>query len=516
MKRKVQEEYSLKTAVLFLLTAALTCSTAGRNADAVSVPDDNQQPRASGSSTNVAGTKREFATITINLGDYAKGDGTDETDAIQRAIDAFNVPRPNATNQYEFREQPGVLFIPAPKKFYGISRTINVMEKANLVIRCETPKDPFVDGHPAYFQWLGQDGGEMFFFNFCWGLRVENLSLSGNGKKVTGVQICDFSRPYPGQHPGTFKSSIFDHLTISRVGTGVKLGMDGSGADLAFNSFRDVHIIDFSEYGFVSATGNGADNTVYNLNVMPARDAKNGVRITSGQLVVMNSCLGGGPTKTTGAAVSVLCGGVHIIGCWSEWLGPFLHGDPAPAYPADLRTDSSTRYPVILEGVTHYPGAETQFWRTEGATNPVPVSIDWGQSKPLTLINCSFFGKVRMSEQAQTVIIDLGTVFSCTDAVKGGIPGVPAGFEGPGIEKYGRIIKLGTTSPENRNVLEPYVVDRRNTPGIKPPETGVWNKGDRILNIDPDPEAPAKSWAGWICIKDGEPGGWRPFGALGK
>ena len=173
--------------------------------------------------------------VIVNLGDYAKGDGTDETDAIQRAFDAFNVKQPEHTG-YEFRGHKGVLFIPAPPKFYGISHAITIMEKANLVIRCETPAATWLGN--AYFRWLGGDEGEMFFFNFCWGLRVENLSLSGNGKKVTGLQICDFGRPYPlspnpqaHNHPGAFKFSVFDHLSIQDVGTGVKLGMDGSGAD---------------------------------------------------------------------------------------------------------------------------------------------------------------------------------------------------------------------------------------------------------------------------------------------
>jgi len=461
---------------------------------------------------------KESAAVYVNLGDYAKGDGTDEAEAIQKAFDMFNVKQPNQKHDYEFREQKGVLFIPTPPKFYGISKAINITEKANLVIRCETPVAAWLGN--AYFRWLGGDGGEMFFFNFCWGLRVENLSMDGNGKKVTGVQICDFGRPYalnptPGayNHPGAFKFSIFDHLSIQDVGIGVKLGMDGNGADLAFNSFRELSIDGFSEYGFVHATGNGADNTVSNLTLSPKEGAKEGVRITGGQLVIMNSCLGGGPVKVTGAAVGVYAGGVNIYGTWSEWRGPFLYGLPQQPVAGNIKSDSNARFNTILVGVQHYPGGETQFWRKPDGTenpesmNPVPVSIDWDFCEPLTLINCSFWGGVRLGPHSGSPIIDIGTTFSNRDCKR---------FYGEGIEKYGRLVSLGSVHPDNVRALEPYVVDRRNTPGTEPPKAGVWKKGDCIRNTDPDPAVPEKAWAGWICVEAGEPGRWVPFGNLGK
>jgi hypothetical protein len=110
-------------------------------------------------------------------------------------------------------------------------------------------------------------------------------------------------------------------------------------------------------------------------------------------------------------------------------------------------------------------------------------------------------------EESQATIIDQGTVFIDKDSI---------GFTGPDVTRYGRVIHLGTRHPQNGRILEPYVVDRRNTPGSQPPTAGVWKKGNRILNVDPDPAVAAKSWAGWICIKDGEPGTWAPFGAMGK
>jgi hypothetical protein len=457
------------------------------------------------------------AVITVNLGDYAKGDGTDETDAIQRAFDALNPKRPDEKG-FEFRNQRGVLFIPAPKKFYGISRTINVVEKWNAVIRCETP----VLGAmkiPAYFQSLGPDEGDMFYFNFCGSLRIENLSLSGNRKKVTGIQICDFNRsakPYKkAGHAGLTRHLNFDTLSIIDVGVGVRLGMGQPyGADVEGSQFSNVFVLGFSEYAFVSDTGNGANNSLINFSCTPRKDvkAKEGIRVTGGQLCVFNSTIGGGPWEATGAAVAVYAGGVNIYGCWSEWCGPFLYGHPQKPIAGTRKHDSHGRFSTILAGVMHYPGGKTQFWRTPDgkgekpeSENPVPVSVDWDYPVPLTLINCSFWGGVRLGPKSESPIIDIGTTFGNRDSKR---------FYGEGVEKHGRLLRIGTVHPSNVRAVEPYIVDRRNTPGIEPPKTGVWKKGDCIRNTDPDPAVPAKAWAGWICISAGEPGKWAPFGRI--
>ena len=470
-------------------------------------------------STSFGATKSPFAgnisagsdvkTVYINLGDYAKGDGSDETEAIQRAIDALNAPVPNHKNAYVHREKRGVLIIPAPQKFYGISRTIKVVEKANLVIRCETP---VADWQPnSYFKWLGPDDGIMFFFNFCWGLQVDNLSLDGNDKKVMAIQICDFV----GKHPGAFKGNVFNNLAIRNVGTGVRLGTrPGNGADVAANAFNSVVIGGFSEYAFITSTGNGAGNTLSDFFCTPKNGANEGIRVMGGQLVVFNSIIGGGPFKAKGAAVAVYSGGVNIYGCWSEWGGPFLYGLPQQPIPGNSKSDSNARFSTILSGVQHYPGGETQFWRIPDSKkekpeseNPVPVSIDWDYCEPLTLINCSFWGGVKLGPNSGNPIIDIGTTFSNRDSRR---------FYGEGIEKYGRLLQIGTVHPDNVRAVEPYIVDRRNTPGTEPPKMGIWKKGDCIRNTDPDPTMPTKAWAGWICVEAGEPGIWVPYGKLCK
>ncbi|MDD5704608.1 MAG: hypothetical protein PHR35_01685 [Kiritimatiellae bacterium] len=480
---------------------------------AAEAPKEADATRASAPGSSVA--VETGLVCHVNLGDYAKGDGSDETEAIQRAIDALVAPQDREQpwlNNYAHRWKKGVLRIPAPAKFYGISRTVKILEKWNVLIQAETPT---VYAFP-YFKWLGKDDGSaMFEFVDCGGIRVENLSLSGNGKKVIGVRIGGEDAPLC-----SFKHNVFDNLNIANVAVGLKVGdHPDNGPDIALNTFQDVRIDSFTEYGLMIRSGNIADTTFLNLTVSAAggvKGVKDAIRIDGGEIVVVNSAIGSCGNDAEGAAVAVTAGGIHIIGCWSEWSGPFLKGYPCSPAPPDQRSDSHARFSVILEGIAHYPPLVGVFEQTPGSTNPAAVAVDWGQSKPLTLINCSFRGKVRMAEESQSTIIDIGTVFTSSTAVEGGTAGIERGYEGPGIEKYGRLIKIGTTSPENRNVVEPYVVDRRNTPGTKAPETGVWKRGDRILNVVPDPSVPANAWAGWICIETGEPGKWAPFGAIGK
>ena len=445
----------------------------------------------------------------INLGDYARGDGSDETEAIQRAFDALvALPadwKPHRDG-YPHRAKRGVLRIPAPAKFYGISRTIKVYEKWNVLIRAETPVFPGMK-IPPYFVWLGPDEGTMFNFNYCGGIHVENLSMSGSGKQVTGILLGKENTMH-----GFFKNSSFTRLFVMDTAVGMKLGdHPANGPDIAHNSYRDVYIAGFSEYGLMGRSGNLAAQTFMGLTIHPAEGAKHGVVMHGGQIVLFNSDLGGGPVKTRGAAVAVYAGGVNIYGTWSEWRGPFLYGHPRGPYPQNKRTDSAGRYSTILQGIQHYPGGETQFWRKPGggekpeSENPVPVSIDWDYPVPLTLVNCSFFGGVKLGAVSQSSIISIGTTFSNRDGLR---------FHGEGIERYGRLVQVGTLAPGSRDVVEPYVIDRRNTPDTQPPIAGVWKKGDRILNVDPNPDVPAKACAGWICIEAGEPGEWWPFGAL--
>jgi hypothetical protein len=46
--------------------------------------------------------------------------------------------------------------------------------------------------------------------------------------------------------------------------------------------------------------------------------------------------------------------------------------------------------------------------------------------------------------------------------------------------------------------------------GRKAPDAGGWKKGDIVWNSDPKPTG----YVGWICVKDGTPGVWKPFGQI--
>ncbi|MBI2299687.1 MAG: hypothetical protein HYU66_12225 [Armatimonadetes bacterium] len=458
----------------------------------------------------------------VNLGDYAKGDGTDETDAIQRAFDAIppRDPKEDATPYHP----GGVIEIPRPPVCYAISKTIRIVERWNTQIRCETPVwGTRAMPAMAYFRWIGPDGGTMFEFRSCKGMVVQNLSLTGLDEGslkdtmetyhlpsigrlthgVTGIRLG------PETQAGFQTSMTFDQLRISEVDVAVRLGaFPNNGPDVRELSFRLAVLGPFSGQGVIAASGNLANVTFETVSTYAAKGAKAAFEINGGELLLLN--WNGASEKSIqpdSAEVVINAGGIHIIKAWSEWWGPFLKTNSPAAPEWTPGTYGSVNYPVILEGVRHYDGG----WMHEKVNlkqpNPVPISILYDRPVPLHLIGCSLWGGVSLGAVSQAIIIDQGTVFVDRDSV---------GFTGEGVTRYGRVVHVGTPHPQNGRVLLPYVVDRRNTPGTGPPTTGVWERGDGILNVEPEPAVPAKAWRGWVCIKAGEPGEWAPYGALGK
>ena len=458
----------------------------------------------------------------INLGDYAKGDGSDETDAIQKAFDAL--PPTNYKEHVTADHPGGVLIIPRPKKFYGISKTIKVVEKWNTAIKCENPTwgTRSIPGN-AYFRWIGPDDGLMFLFRSCKGMRVENLSLSGmDGKSMAdwvrrrGKPATRLTRGVTGIVIGPRKAKagfqttmIFDHLVVRNVSTGIYLAKyPNNGPDVRELSFRMAQVRGFSDCGIVAASGNLANVTFETLTTSGTAGARHAILVNGGEMLVLN--WNGGSARNPAAGnseVRINAGGIQIVKAWSEWWGPFLTtGSRGPE--TGVVTSGSVNYPIILEGVRHYDGGfMTRTYRGEkkDRRNPVPLSIIYDQAVPLHLIGCSLWGGVRLDAGSQATIIDQATVFIDKNAV---------GFVGEGVSRFGRVVHVGTRDPANKRIVRPYVVDRRSTPGTAAPAKGVWSKGDRILNVDPNPDVPAKAVAGWICIESGEPGRWLPFGRL--
>ena len=462
------------------------------------------------------------APYVIDLSDYAKGDGTDETAAIQRAFDALP---PVDWKEHVTADHPGaVLFIPRPQRFYGISATIKVVEKWNTTIRCETlawgTRQPV---EPMYFRWLGPDDGLMFEFRSCKGMRLENLSMSGLDGSTLAPTIEKYGWKVPegcrltkgvtgvwfGPHEGAgFQTSmIIDQLTIRNVAVGVLLGDNKNVSDVRELSFRQAQIGPFSHVGVIARSGNLADVTFETVATAGGPGAYAAFQIDGGELLILNWNGGGRGTDPEGGEVVVNAGGIQIVKAWSEWDGPFLR-TRSPAPPEwTPGTYGSVNFPAILSGVRHYDGSWMHRKVNLKEPNPVPLSVIYDRPVPLHLIGCSFWGGVSLGAVSQATIVDQGTVFVDRDAV---------GFTGEGVTRYGRVVHVGTRHPKNGRILEPYVVDRRHTPGTAPPPTGVWQKGDAIINVDPDPPEPAKAWRGWVCVEDGEPGRWAPFGALGR
>jgi hypothetical protein len=48
--------------------------------------------------------------------------------------------------------------------------------------------------------------------------------------------------------------------------------------------------------------------------------------------------------------------------------------------------------------------------------------------------------------------------------------------------------------------------------GTAIPTSGTFNKGDICWNSNPQ----ESSYIGWVCIIEGTPGEWLPFGAIGR
>ncbi|MEK9693571.1 MAG: hypothetical protein VW235_11645, partial [Rhodospirillaceae bacterium] len=46
--------------------------------------------------------------------------------------------------------------------------------------------------------------------------------------------------------------------------------------------------------------------------------------------------------------------------------------------------------------------------------------------------------------------------------------------------------------------------------GNSAPDAGSYQKGDIVWNTDPKPTG----FVGWVCVRDGTPGTWKPFGKI--
>jgi len=473
----------------------------------------------------------------INLGDYAKGDGTDETEAIQKAIDAI-------PSYYDWPDSApkkgGVLYVPRPKKYYGISKTLNFQEKWNITIECESPAwGARMAPTPMYFKWIGDKGDQpMFSFDTLIGARIINLSIDGrlaeadekmyksmghtkakeldaayDKPRATGL-VGVFIGPHKereeelGTYPGIAKNILIQNLRIKGCDVGLWVGGYQKQSDTSHIRITDASITNCASHGiFVNSTM----AVVEFDNILVQDSGVSNVKLYGGDVGFSQYC-GLGSSKDMVADIELTGGGLRVMGAWSETYAPFIKADYGwHMYPT---------MPRVIIGATH------------GSPHGGNISIDYDFPTTLNLIGCGFNGDVVAGPKSGPIIA-MGVTF--------GNP--KAGFGGEGITKYGRLVRIGTAAlaspmdsaeraivwgvpPRTAPALahkgtspswnDPYVMDRRHTPGTAPPKEGMWARGDRILNVEPDPKVPAKAWAGWICIEAGEPGKWAPYGALGK
>lgn len=76
---------------------------------------------------------------------------------------------------------------------------------------------------------------------------------------------------------------------------------------------------------------------------------------------------------------------------------------------------------------------------------------------------------------------------------------------GIGVNNIDPLVSLQTSGPikfENKKMAV----------GNMAPTQGTYSKGDVVWNSEPQ----AGQWVGWICITEGTPGVWKPFGQIGR
>lgn len=80
------------------------------------------------------------------------------------------------------------------------------------------------------------------------------------------------------------------------------------------------------------------------------------------------------------------------------------------------------------------------------------------------------------------------------------------------ISMFGKV-GIGVANPStNFEVAGPIKFEgKKFATGNDAPQDGLWRNGDIVWNNTPE----AGGWIGWICIREGTPGNWKPFGHIG-
>lgn len=76
---------------------------------------------------------------------------------------------------------------------------------------------------------------------------------------------------------------------------------------------------------------------------------------------------------------------------------------------------------------------------------------------------------------------------------------------GVGVTNVDEDVSLSTSGPIK-------IQNKKMQTGVSSPDSGNYRQGDIVWNTDPQPTG----WVGWICIREGTPGIWKPFGAISK
>jgi len=90
---------------------------------------------------------------------------------------------------------------------------------------------------------------------------------------------------------------------------------------------------------------------------------------------------------------------------------------------------------------------------------------------------------------------------------------IEIGLENDSITTFKGKVGIGVNNPDVSlavgGVLK--VQNKKFEVGTELPTTGIYSKGDIIWNQNPTPTG----YVGWVCVRDGTPGEWKPFGTIG-
>lgn len=282
--------------------------------DAVSFDDDTTRGSETGAVDRSLHEKLYEALSVKDFG--ATGDGTtDDTDAVQKAIDAAKVGTLGKT-----------LLIPEGE--YVIGSTISIDSVQGFIMKGE--------GHSVKFVWDGNDTTPMFDIVDSRNYDIGDFQIiSSTGAQLSvGIQVRrSGASPTVVPRMGTFRN-IFMQGTDGGLDTGYIIGgASHYDANTDFNTFVNCEVNNYKFYGWAISGSQLYGNTFHNCNAFGFTGALSAVWITSS-------------------------------GGYFTWKGGVVYGNAIDFH--NEATTHTTYQPMLIEGVVSENSERFVDWDTKG------------------------------------------------------------------------------------------------------------------------------------------------------